>query len=154
MPNLNLRQFERLTEENQKFLRLMLTIAPPVILQGLLNASVNLVDTVMIGRGMGIVEIAAVGLVNQITFWFMLMVFGVLSGASILNGQYFGKGDMSSMHKIMGICFIWSMTIAIIIAIPSILMPQAIMQIFSRDPEVIAAGAIFLRITSISFFLR
>ena len=145
--------YKKFSEENQKFIRLMLTIAPAVIMQEVLNATVNVADTLMIGRGMGIVEVAAVGLANQVTFLFHLMVFGVLSSSNVFNGQYFGKGDIKSIHKVMGIGYTCTLTIAMLMFIPSMLIPEHVMRIFSRDVLVIEAGVTFLRIIAWSFFL-
>ena len=43
----------------------LFTLALPIMAQSFINSLVNMVDTVMIGR-LGTVEIAAVGLGNQI----------------------------------------------------------------------------------------
>ena len=144
----------QLKEENQKFFKLMLAIAPPVIMQEVLNSTVNVADTLMIGRGMGIVEVAAVGLANQVTFLFMLMVFGVMSGSNVFNGQYHGKGEIENIHKVMGIGFIGTFVIAMLMFLPAMFLPRQVMFIFSRDELVIEAGVAFLRIIAWSFFLN
>lgn len=130
----------------------MLSIAPPVIFQELLGASVNIIDTIMVGRAMGVAQVAAVGLANQILFLFFLMIFGLISGASIFIGQYFGKNDINSIHKVMGIGLVFNLLVAVIFFLPSFFVPHLLIGIYSRDPVVIALGSEFLRIVSFSFF--
>lgn len=59
-----------LTQKNslKGFYKILFTIAVPIILQNLLQTFINMMDTVMVGR-LGSVEIAAVGLGNQIFFY-------------------------------------------------------------------------------------
>jgi len=79
--------------EDKKFIRKAIAITIPIALQALLNTSLNLVDTVMIGS-LGQSSIAAVGLANKVFFIFTLLLFGVVSGSSILTAQYWGKNDI------------------------------------------------------------
>lgn len=54
--------------DDKIFYKSLFTIAVPIMIQNLINSFVNMVDTVMIGR-LGTVEIAAVGLGNQVFFF-------------------------------------------------------------------------------------
>ena len=62
---------------DKKFLRKTITIGIPIAMQGLLNTTLNLVDTMMIGS-QGESAIAAVGLANKVFFVFTLLLFGLL----------------------------------------------------------------------------
>lgn len=64
--------------EDKKFLRKTITIGIPIAMQALLNTTLNLVDTMMIGS-LGESAIAAVGLANKVFFVFTLLLFGVVS---------------------------------------------------------------------------
>ena len=74
------------------FIKSLFVIALPIILQNFLSSFVNMLDTVMVGQ-LGSVEIAAVGLANQIFFVMNIMTFGIISGASVFISQYWGKKD-------------------------------------------------------------
>lgn len=74
--------------EDKKFIHKAISITVPITLQALLNTSLNLVDTVMIGS-LGQSSIAAVGLANKVFFVFTLLLFGVVSGSSIFNSPIF-----------------------------------------------------------------
>ncbi|MCL2016466.1 MAG: MATE family efflux transporter [Defluviitaleaceae bacterium] len=143
----------KLSAEQKKFFRLLLTVAPPVAMQEVLNASVFMVDTLMIGRAMGVSQVAAVGLANQITFLYMLMVFGIISASGVFSGQFFGKGDIVSIHKIMGIGFLGTGFTAFIFFVAGFFFPTQLISIYSQDPEVIEMGANFLQIISVAYLI-
>ena len=144
----------RITNEQKKFLRLLLVVAPPVALQEVLNASVNIIDTLMIGRAMGVAQVAAVGLANQVSFLFILMVFGIISASGVFSGQYFGKGDIKSIHKIMGIGFLGTSLTATLFFVLGFFFSYQIISIYSNDPYVIEQGAAFLRVIAFSYFIH
>ena len=87
--------------EDKKFIRKTIAITVPIALQALLSTSLNLVDTVMIGS-LGQSSIAAVGLANKVFFVFTLLLFGIVSGSSILTAQYFGKNDIKNIRRVLG----------------------------------------------------
>lgn len=138
--------------KDKVFLKNLGYLAIPIILQELLNSSVNIVDTFMIGR-LGSASVAAVGLGNQIFFLFMLLCFGINSGASIFMGQYWGKGDVKSIHKVMGISFLMALFAAGVFCMGAVCFPEALMKIYSKDNEVVMLGASYLRVIGFSYFL-
>ncbi len=85
------------------FLRDMLALAMPVAFQQLITASLNMIDVLMVGQ-LGETSVAALGLANQIFFLLILFLFGVTSGMSIFTAQYWGKGDVEKIRKVLGIC--------------------------------------------------
>ena len=52
------------------FIKTLVILAAPIILQNLISASLNLLDNIMIGH-LGVNEIAAVGLSNQ---YYLLLI--------------------------------------------------------------------------------
>lgn len=56
---------------DKSFLKNLFIIAVPIILQNFISSFVNILDTIMIGR-LGTIELAAVGLGNQLFFFIEL----------------------------------------------------------------------------------
>ena len=73
--------------KDRPFLREMLTIAVPISLQQLINASLNMIDVLMVGQ-LGEASIAGIGLSNQVFFVFILLLFGLTSGMAIFTAQF------------------------------------------------------------------
>ena len=121
---------------DKKFLRKAVAITIPVAAQAMLNTILNLVDTMMIGQ-LGQTEIAAVGLANKVFFVFTLLLFGIVSGSSILTAQYWGKKDIKSIHKVF--------------VLAGIFAPEGVMRIFTPSDNTVAIGAAYLGIAAISY---
>ncbi|GHV62503.1 MATE family efflux transporter [Spirochaetia bacterium] len=136
--------------DNKDFYKKLFTIAIPIMLQNLVNAFVNMVDTVMIGR-LGTVEIAAVGLGNNIFFFYMIILFGICSGGSIFTAQFWGKHDIAGIRKNVGLLVAISLCVGVIFTLGAALIPYRLIGIYSRDPEVIKAGGLYLMFLAPSF---
>lgn len=132
------------------FLKAMLAIALPIALQNLITSSLNMVDTLMITT-LGQTSIAAVGLANQFFFFYILIVFGINSGTSIFIAQYWGKEDIKSIRKVLGLAVSLSAAMGVIFTIIAFLFPQLIMRILIDEPAVIKIGSDYLRIVALSY---
>lgn len=134
------------------FLKQLMHIALPIGIQSLITSSLNMVDTIMIGR-LGDSEIAAVGICNQVYFLFMLLIFGGYSGASIFLAQYFGVKDIKNIRRVLGIMMGFGTIIAIVFTVSSLGGASRIIQMFTNDKQVIAYGVSYLRILSICYIV-
>ncbi|NLV84168.1 MAG: MATE family efflux transporter [Spirochaetales bacterium] len=138
------------TESKQEFLKRLLQLSIPIMLQNLLGSSVSFVDTLMIGR-IGEEALAAVGLANQLFFLISLFFFGVSSGSAIFIAQYWGAQDIRSMHKMMGISLSMNLVGALFSSIVSLFFPEAVMHLFTKDPQVVQRGTEYLVYVGISY---
>jgi putative MATE family efflux protein len=136
--------------DDKRFYQSLFTIAVPIMLQNLINSLVNMLDTVMIGR-LGTVEIAAVGLGNNFFFLYSMFLFGICSGGAIFTAQFWGKQDMLGIRKNTGFCLLLSITMGILFTLAAVLIPERILGIYSRDPEVIKTGTAYLRTLAPAF---
>lgn len=144
---------ENLQKNNSKqsvFYSTLLKLAIPIVIQNLITSSINMVDTVMIGK-IGEVEIAAVGIANQYFFLFSLLIIGITSGAGIFISQYWGQKDKENIRRTLGISLISSIIFSVFFTIIAFAMPDTIMRLFNRDPYVIELGSQYLKIVSISY---
>lgn len=134
------------------FLKSMFAIALPMALQNLISTSVNMVDTLMI-TSLGEASLAAVGLANQVFFFYALITFGINSGSSIFISQYWGKEDFVNIRRILGIALFISTIVGIIFTIVAFFFPESLMRIFIDDVEVVKIGADYLKLVSLSYVI-
>ncbi len=139
--------------EDKKFYKSILTIALPIAIQNLISNSLNMVDTVMIGK-LGVTEIAAVGLANQYFFFFALILFGINSGAGIFVAQFWGQKDVKNIRRMLGLSLITGIFVAIIFTIGGFFLPERILRLFLKNPDVIKLGSKYLRVVCFSYILN
>jgi len=135
---------------DKQFYRSLFTLAIPIMLQNLLNSLVNLIDTIMVGR-LGTVELAAVGLGNQIFFLYNIFLFGICSGGAVFAAQFWGGGDIPGIRKNLGFCLTLNVATGIVFTLVTLIFPEKVIGIYSSDEAVIKAGAAYLRVLSFSF---
>lgn len=135
---------------SKSFLKKLLILSVPIIIQQFIQASLNLIDTLMIGK-MGAEEIAAVGIANQVFFFVMMIIFGINSGISVYVAQFWGRKDTNNIKKTMGVSLTFGVVIGIVFTIIAYVFPREIMKIFVDEPKVIELGVDYLKIIAWSY---
>ena len=109
-----------------------------------------MLDTIMIGR-LGSVEIAAVGLGNQIFFILNMILFGITSGGGVFIAQFWGKKDLAGIRKSLGLMTLIAFVVSFIFTIVCLLIPNQLIRLYSPDPQVIQVGGAYLRFVCLSY---
>lgn len=132
------------------FYKRLWDLSLPIILQNLITFSLGLIDTFMVSQ-LGNAEMAAVSSANVPVFLLISVVFGVQSGLGILVSQYWGKGDLKSINRALGVACMIGTGITVVLALVFFLFPVAIMDLLSNEHELSVLGAPYLRIIGFSY---
>ena len=132
------------------FYKRMWLLALPLILQNLITTSLGFVDTFMVGL-LGNYELSAVTAANSPIFVVQVIIFGLISGLTILASQYWGKGDAESINRCMGVAMYAGFLIASAVALVLFFRPLAVMSLVTNNDLLIEMGAPYLRIVGISY---
>lgn len=135
---------------DREFLSKMLRLALPIMFQSLITSSLNMADTVMVGK-LGEVEIAAVGIANQYFFIFSMILTGLCGGCSVFISQYWGKKDLANIKRMLGLGLISVLIISIAFMAVGFINPGGIISIFNKDSTVIDLGVKYLFIVLFSY---
>ena len=116
-----------------------------IVLQRLAALTVNLVDNIMLGR---YTELALSGatLVNQIQFTLQQIASGIGMGIVVLASQYWGQKRTEPIKKIISVGMKLGFLVGLIFFLLSMLIPHALLSIFTNDEAVIAEGMKYLRV--------
>lgn len=136
--------------KDKNFYKTIINISIPITLQNLITVSVNMADTVMLGK-LGQIQLSASSIGGHLFFMLMILMFGLGGGASVMSAQYYGKKDMSSIHSILNVTYKLAIMLSIIFLLISILLPKEFMMLFTNDKYVINQGIKYIRIVSISY---
>lgn len=135
---------------NKKFILKVLKISIPITLQSLINASVGLIDIIMIGK-LGETEIASIGIANQPVFVYFMLVSAFSNAGAIFTAQYYGKNNPSIIRKISKLSVLLTLLLSIIFAAIGFFFASPIMSIYTNDMSIIKLSVDYLKIISISF---
>ncbi len=137
-------------EERKHFYKLVFSLVLPMALQNLINVGVQTADVVMLGK-VGETSLSASSLAGQVQFIMFLILFGLTSGAGVLTAQYWGKKDIRTIEKVMGITMRIAFIIAVLFTVVVLVFPYSIMKIYSDEEDVIREGVSYLRIIAFSY---
>ena len=121
------------------FYRNMCVLSIPIILQNLINAAVNSADTVMLGF-VSKDALSASSLANQVYFILTIVFYGLISGASMLTAQYWGKGDKVTIERVIGIALRFSIAAGAVFACVTWCAPEMLMSIYTSEEPIIREG--------------
>lgn len=138
--------------KDKMFLKTMMSIAVPIALQNLISSSLNMVDTLMTSS-LGQSSLAAVGLANQVFFFYILIIFGLGTGSSTFMAQYWGKKDILSIRKVLGLAISIGTVVGILFTIAAAFFPEYLMRFFTDIPVLIEIGSDYLRTISLSYII-
>lgn len=137
-------------KEKRDFYKKAMMISWPIVIQNLLNASVESADVIML-KFVSQDAISAVSLAGQATTILFMFFFGISAGASMLCAQYYGKGDIKAIHVVEGIALRFSMIVSLVMFVVALFFPQYFMRIYTNDPVLIEEGCKYLKIVSFSY---
>jgi Na+-driven multidrug efflux pump len=134
------------------YISTLLQIAVPIAVQNGINALLTMTDSLMVGQ-LGSTSVAAVALANQVAFLLTFFMYGVTSGAVAFTAQFWGKEDITSIRKVLGISMALSVLVAALFTGIAEFFPNQILSLYSEDQAVIELGAGYLRIVGASYLL-
>ena len=100
---------------------LILGFSLPLLVGMLFQQFYSLVDTIIVGKFLGVDALAAVGSTGAINFLIIGFCMGVCSGFAIPVAQRFGAGDYESLRKYVAnsvwLCLIFSAVMTLIVSV-------------------------------------
>ncbi len=136
--------------EDRSFYSSLRKLAIPMMLQQLVASSMTMVDNLMIGS-LGDNALAALMQASQVTFVFLIFIFGITSATTALTSQFWGSQDLPSIRRTFGLSLICGQVIGWGFCILCAITPQTFLLLFTNDPEVLALGAQYLSIVCFSY---
>ena len=136
--------------KDKSFYRMLIALSVPIALQNLITFAVTLADNVMIGA-LGDAAVSGVYMGGQVQTLLQLFSAGIESAMLVLAAQYWGRGDKSSIRRIVSIGARASAIFAVFLNAACAIAPTFVISLFTSESAIIEVGAEYLRITSFSF---
>ncbi|MDD4553900.1 MAG: MATE family efflux transporter [Bacteroidales bacterium] len=126
--------------------RLIFRFAIPMLLGQLFQQLYHVVDSIIVGRYIGKIALAAVGTSAPIIFLLVSFVVGITMGFTIVISQYFGAKKMDQVKKAIDTLYIFMFFTSILVSIAGILVAPSIFRLIDLSPEIVPGAALFLNI--------
>ncbi|WP_458407962.1 MATE family efflux transporter, partial [Anaerotignum sp.] len=114
------------TETNMtqgKPLRLLLTFALPLMFGNIFQQLYTVVDIAIIGRGVGMDALAALGCVDWLNWMMLGIAQGFTQGFSVRIAQKYGEGNLAEMRRFIG----QSATLSAVLSIVYLILGQLLL---------------------------
>lgn len=136
--------------ERRDFYKMTFRITLPIVLQNIMDSAVGAADVVMMSF-VSQAALSASSLANQFFFILSCIFFGMSAGTAVMAAQYWGKGDVRTIEKVVALAIKLSVAVALVFMVAALAVPDLIMKIYTSDPELIEAGCKYLRVVSFSY---
>ncbi len=121
-------------------MKLILGFSVPLLFGYLFQQFYSLVDTLIVGRYLGVDALAAVGSTGSLNFLVIGFCMGVCNGFAIPLSHKFGAGDYRGMREFMVNGVYLSAVFAVVMTLVTVLFCRPILQLM-RTPDNIIDGA-------------
>ncbi|MBR6012845.1 MAG: MATE family efflux transporter [Selenomonadaceae bacterium] len=138
----NLGAVKDLTEGSPAKLIFYFTL--PLLAGNVFQQLFGFVDTLIVGRFLGVEALAAVGCTGSLMFLMLGFVMGMTSGFSIYTGQRFGAKDYDGLRYSVVVCLVLSLISAIILSVVGVAYCRELLEIMQTPPEIIEGAYSFI----------
>lgn len=137
-------------KQKHSFFNIVCSLAIPVALQSMLQASFSIFDQIMIGQ-LGSTNVAGVGLAGKFSSIFSVLISAIGAVAGIMISQYIGQNNKEEVQKSSYLNLILAFLIAFIFTMICIVFPIQIMSVYTTDDQTLIVSANYLKIIALSF---
>lgn len=121
-------------------MKLILGFSVPLLFGFLFQQFYNLMDTLIVGRFLGVDALAAVGSTGALNFLIIGFCMGVCNGFAIPLAHKFGAGDESGLRAFMMNAIYLSILFAAVMTVITVVFCRPILEVM-QTPENIIDGA-------------
>ncbi len=118
-------------------MKLILGFSIPILFGALFQQFYNIIDTIIVGRFLGVDSLAAVGATGSICFLTLGFCIGCCSGFAIPLAHKFGAGDHAGMRRFMANCLWLSIGLAVVLTIATALLCRNILAWMQTPDNII-----------------
>lgn len=130
--------------------RSVLAIAAPSVIELVLAAATQLVDTIMVGR-LGAYAISAVGLTTQPKFMMLAAFMALNVGSTALVARFKGQGDRQSAELVTAQSILLAIAASAALTLPGLLFARRFVLFMGAAPDTVEAATAYFRILMMGF---
>lgn len=128
----------------------ILNFAIPMLIGNIFQQLYNVVDSIVVGKYIGSVALAAVGASFPLIFTLSALIGGITIGASVLVSQYFGAKNFEKVKTTSDTLQIFLFVSSIVLVVIFYFLGEPLFKLLSIPAEVIPDAIVYFNIILIS----
>lgn len=126
--------------------RLILFFTLPLIAGNIMQQLYAFIDTLLVGRFLGLEALAAVGCTGSLMFLLLGFVIGLTSGLAIYTGQRYGAKDATGVRESAAACIALSFVIAVFLSVVGFFACRPLLELMHTPEELLDNATAFFSI--------
>lgn len=127
-------------------IKLIILFSLPVLIGNIFQQIYSMVDTIIVGRYIGVEAFAAVGLTGSLNYLINGLIVGLTSGFAVLVSQKFGAKKEEEIRQAVGSAVILSIIAAVIITVVSVLLSMPMLRMINTPENIIKDSNTYIKI--------
>ncbi|MGM7670340.1 MATE family efflux transporter [Microbacterium sp. A93] len=127
--------------------RVILAFSVPLLIGNVVQQLYQVVDTIVVGRELGVNSLAAVGATGSLLFLLLGFAWGMTSGFAIPTAQAFGAKDHEAVRRSVATGTVLAAIASVIITIAGPLLAEPVLVLMQTPPELLAEAVLFTQIS-------
>ena len=127
-------------------LKLLVAFALPLMLGNIFQQLYTMVDTIIVGRGVGVTALAALGACDWLNWMVLGSVLGMAQGFAIQMSQDFGAKDEAAMRKTIAHSIVLSGIISVTFMIVSLSAMLPVLRLINTPEDIMGLAINYIAI--------
>lgn len=127
-------------------LKLIVTFALPLMVGNIFQQMYTVVDTMVVGKALGVDALAALGATDWLYWMWLGMIQGVAQGFGILMAREFGARKYDSLRSVVGSSITLSAFAAVILLVIGQSVASPVLRLLNTPAEIMDWSLLYLRI--------
>lgn len=108
----------------------------PIIIGNIFQQLYSMVDTIIVGRFVGVDALAAVGATGSVVFLILGFTQGLTTGFTVMTAQRFGAGDREGMKQSIGSAIVLSVIVTVVMTIISVAGMDGLLHLMNTPENI------------------
>ncbi|GAB3597540.1 MATE family efflux transporter [Microbacterium tumbae] len=127
--------------------RVILAFSVPLLIGNVVQQLYQFVDTVVVGRQLGVDALAAVGATGSLLFLLLGFAWGVTSGFAIPTAQAFGAGDDRAVRRSVATGTLLTAGMSVVLTIVAPLIAHPVLVLMRTPAELMDDAVVFAQVS-------
>ncbi|MGW8482590.1 MATE family efflux transporter [Microbacterium sp. NPDC055903] len=127
--------------------RVILAFSVPLLIGNVVQQLYQFVDTVVVGRQLGVDALAAVGATGSLLFLLLGFAWGVTSGFAIPTAQAYGAGDERAVRRSVAVGTLLTAAMSVVLTVGAPLLAEPALALMQTPAELMDDAVVFAQVS-------